>query len=436
MHWLSVMRLAGLVRRNVQGQLTAKDRHGDSGAVASLVAIFFGTGVLLGLGALVVDTGSLLYERRQLQSGADAAALAVAQDCLKSDQASTLCAAPIISAGSVLVNLAGKNAADTKSDIASVCGSAALVLANPAAFPTVCPTPGTPGLVECPKTTSVGKYVEVRTSTRSGDTTSTILPPILAQTLAGAGNQYSSTTVKACARAAWGKLAMHPPIIPFTPSLCDYLKATPPLEVVPPAIPPAPPIMLPPWPLNPPYGPAPANPIDPAWEIALTFNGASDATCAAWQGHNYPGGFGWLTHGSAPGCALTIPTDHWVQGDTGIGAANDCGDQIEAAVGRVVFLPIFDCMSNNKVNCDNVAMGNNTKYHLYKMAAFYITAVDVTGQIKAGTPGAAAKASCDTKGGKCIYGWFLEKTYEPGAAIEEIGGPLDPSDPSGVQLTG
>ena len=37
--------------------------------------------VLIGVGALVIDSGALYAERRQLQNGADAAALAVAQDC-------------------------------------------------------------------------------------------------------------------------------------------------------------------------------------------------------------------------------------------------------------------------------------------------------------------------------------------------------------------
>ena len=79
MRGLSVMRLARAVRGNVDRQLSSNGRSGESGAVASIIAIFFGTGVLLGLGALVVDTGSLLYERRQLQTGADATALGVAQ---------------------------------------------------------------------------------------------------------------------------------------------------------------------------------------------------------------------------------------------------------------------------------------------------------------------------------------------------------------------
>lgn len=421
MHGLSVMRLARLVRSNVDGQLLPNGRSREAGAVAMLVAIFFGTGVLLGLGALVIDTGSLLYERRQLQSGADAAALSAAIVCAKADQAGTPCV-PSAIAPSTLVGLAGLNAADGTSDVTSVCVSAAVLAANPTVFTAadLCASPPPAGLVECPNQSStVGKYIEVRTSTRTVSN-QTFLPPILAQTLAG--GTYSGETVKACARVAWGPSMLHAPIIPFTPSLCDWGLDTGKGTTYPP---------------NPPYTDATGtNPIDPTWEQALAFNAASDASCAAWQGHDFPGGFGWLTHSGSPACAVTVPADHWVPGDTGIGAANDCGSQIEAQVGHVVYMPIFDCASINKVWCDNVAVGSNTFYHMVKLAAFYITAVDVNGQVKKVStlyPSVAAQAACAAKGGKCIYGWFLKKTYDPGAKIDPTG---DPDAPIAVQMTG
>ena len=37
--------------------------------------------VLIGVGALVIDAGTFFAEKRELQNGADAAALAVAADC-------------------------------------------------------------------------------------------------------------------------------------------------------------------------------------------------------------------------------------------------------------------------------------------------------------------------------------------------------------------
>jgi hypothetical protein len=51
----------------------------EDGAIAVLVALLI-VG-LVGMGALVLDVGLMYWESRQLQNGADAAALAVAQDC-------------------------------------------------------------------------------------------------------------------------------------------------------------------------------------------------------------------------------------------------------------------------------------------------------------------------------------------------------------------
>jgi Flp pilus assembly protein TadG len=54
--------------------------HGDErGAVVVLMVAF--TIVLVGMAALVVDVGAIVEEKRQLQNGADAAALAVAHSC-------------------------------------------------------------------------------------------------------------------------------------------------------------------------------------------------------------------------------------------------------------------------------------------------------------------------------------------------------------------
>ena len=56
-------------------------RHSERGASATIVAVLFGGGVLLGASALSMDVGSIMWERRQLQNGADAATMALAQAC-------------------------------------------------------------------------------------------------------------------------------------------------------------------------------------------------------------------------------------------------------------------------------------------------------------------------------------------------------------------
>src|SRR5580700_5856146 len=63
--------------RNIESFVRRLGRD-QSGTVAIYVAITFA--VLLGFGALVVDVGSILYAQRELQSTADVAAMAGAQD--------------------------------------------------------------------------------------------------------------------------------------------------------------------------------------------------------------------------------------------------------------------------------------------------------------------------------------------------------------------
>ncbi|MFH5878250.1 pilus assembly protein TadG-related protein [Arthrobacter sp. NA-172] len=54
---------------------------GEHGAVAVLIALLMV--VLLVFAALAIDVGSMYAEKAQLQNGADAAVLAIAQDCAK-----------------------------------------------------------------------------------------------------------------------------------------------------------------------------------------------------------------------------------------------------------------------------------------------------------------------------------------------------------------
>ncbi len=56
-------------------------RQEEDGAIAVIVAILLVS--LFGMAAISVDVGGLYQERRELQNGADAAALAVAEDCAR-----------------------------------------------------------------------------------------------------------------------------------------------------------------------------------------------------------------------------------------------------------------------------------------------------------------------------------------------------------------
>ncbi|MFJ6001422.1 pilus assembly protein TadG-related protein [Arthrobacter sp. NPDC092385] len=88
-------------------------RDSEHGAVSVLVALLMVT--LLGFAALAVDVGMLVSEKAQLQTGADAGALAVAQKCaLNPSDSDCAPAAPIAR------SLADSNALDSKSNVKNV----------------------------------------------------------------------------------------------------------------------------------------------------------------------------------------------------------------------------------------------------------------------------------------------------------------------------
>jgi Flp pilus assembly protein TadG len=57
----------------------------EEGATAIIIGLLLIP--LIGFGAIVIDVGLIYWETRQLQNGADAAALAIAQDCVDDDSA-------------------------------------------------------------------------------------------------------------------------------------------------------------------------------------------------------------------------------------------------------------------------------------------------------------------------------------------------------------
>jgi Flp pilus assembly protein TadG len=63
----------------MRGISSWRNRNNEEGAVAVIVAVSMAA--LLGIAALVIDVGAVRQERRELQNGADAAALALAQEC-------------------------------------------------------------------------------------------------------------------------------------------------------------------------------------------------------------------------------------------------------------------------------------------------------------------------------------------------------------------
>lgn len=94
-------------------RLTTGKDSGQRGAISVIVAILLVA--LLGFAAIAVDVGVIFSERAQLQNGADASALALAQQCAK-DAAGPLCSTTSTLAGS----LADQNALDGMSKVSTI----------------------------------------------------------------------------------------------------------------------------------------------------------------------------------------------------------------------------------------------------------------------------------------------------------------------------
>lgn len=279
-----------------------KLRNDDRGALGVLISILIGFGVLLGMGAIVIDVGIIYQERAELQNGADAGALAVARGCATG--ASTC----VVTKANYYAN---HNAKDGISTVDTVCGfDGKSVLSS-------CPA-STGAVTDCPAKPAAGtKYVDVHTSTQTsgGDT---LLPPAFARTLAGNGS-YEGTRVAACARAAWG-----PPktatTIALTISWCEWSVATSGGTA---------------------FGPTPpATPPVSAHRV-LKLHTTSGTSCPSGPaGSDGPGEFGWVDEADAD-CSVLINNNTY-SSDTGASAGKDCKAALAVAFSsrQAVWLPI------------------------------------------------------------------------------------------------
>ena len=91
-------------------RLTTDEAANEKGAISVIVAILLVT--LLGFVAIAVDVGVIYSERAQLQNGADASAIAIAQKCAR-DAADAECS----TTSALAANLANQNALDGMSKV-------------------------------------------------------------------------------------------------------------------------------------------------------------------------------------------------------------------------------------------------------------------------------------------------------------------------------
>ena len=354
-------------------------RQGDDrGGVATLVAIVLGVGLLLGIGALVIDTGQLFVERAELQNGADAGALAVAQDCADADG----CAPD---AQQKAEALAGDNdASDDKADASLVCGHTV------AGFLASCPAEDAASAA-ClgARPSAPGNFVEVHTTTRQ-DNDSTVLPPVFGRILMG--NDYDGHGVLACARAAWGgpKAAS---TLPLTISFCEWEYATG---------------------GGVDFAPAPPAVPDGSYErvLALKADGSDPIPCpGSPSGGDLPGGFGWLDDND---CNIDVDVDGTFSADPGV-SGSTCDAVLETArtSGEPLLIPIFDVAEGT---------GSNGTYQMRGFAAFVVTGYDLPG-FKA-TSTLTGRKKCSDSGSssdKCVFGYFTKDLVTTADTV--LGGP-------------
>jgi Flp pilus assembly protein TadG len=263
--------------------LTRLNRNDERGAVTLWVGIMMVA--LVGMGALVIDAGALYAERRQLQNGADAAALAVAQDCAGGDCRDEDATADIY---------ADANARDDAANVDDVCGSA-------------------PGLPACP-TTPAGvpatDWVMVSTSTDNPANTDNEdeVDFVLAQIFGNEGG-----TVHAKAIAAWGTVAWAT-TIPVTFSVCEFQA----------------------------LGGAIDGSVFPTTAGYVYLHGEGpDHGCPVGPGGsglNLPGGFGWLDQTGA--CETEVAVGDWVGSDPGESVPQACDPT--AWQDADVLIPLYD----------------------------------------------------------------------------------------------
>ncbi len=341
--------------------LIDRRRPDDRGAISMLAAVLFASGVLLGMAALVIDVGMLYAERGQLQSGADAAAVEVAQMC--ADEPAD-CTPALL--GPVAAQYARDNAANGEAD-ARVCGRGGALVA--------CPPPSG-ALTDCiGNRPATADYVEVRTNTLRGG--STVLPPVFAQALLG--GDFDGAQVTACARTAWG-----PPStaqgMAIAISTCDWQRIT-------------------------------ANGATlPSVEASIELYDESVPTACGIGGTaaTNPGGFRWLEIGDASCRATSTMNDEYAAALPGPAPAG-CVDALDGLLdsGEAIAMPIFDAARD--------LGGGRSAHTLVGFAAFVVTGWQDSTSINPSPtiPPCAVGAAC-------VQGFFQEALV-PGGAV--LGGP-------------
>jgi Flp pilus assembly protein TadG len=389
------------------GLLARIKRTRDHGAVATIVTVFLAGGVVMGMLALSADIGSIMSERRQVQNGADASAMALGALCATKDPG---CADA--TAAAAVKPYANANAKDNLTAISNVCAHGVATITNP------CEVGDASDLGKCAPApgwlTSAFPYVEVKARTQTSGGTGVFTP--FARALTGSSNTY----VTSCARSSWGPPSSYTGTIPVVFSACEWQNFMTADGGV-----------YPPGPGSAGYGSGPGQVPWPAasLERIIYLYSANPSNCA-FKGKDTDGGFGWV---QSANCEATVSTAGWVQIDTGKSMPAGCKPVLASLYNKVIAIPVFDCLvkDNNTptytditpLNCNpSQAGGAKSWYHIKGWATYYLSGYRAPSMTAAsGASGAVPCSNPDS----CLSGWFLNGQLAGASSITPPGGDTD-----------
>jgi hypothetical protein len=350
----------------------------DRGAIVILVAVVLSCGVLLGMGALVVDVGQMWSERQRLQSAADAAAAAVAQAC--GATVSTACDNP----DGVADQSANDNSDNVGAHVSAICFS------DPAkAAP--CPT-DRHNFTECveKRNPASGEYwVQVYTETGTSEGRG-VLPPYFGRVVLG--DRYEAATIGACSRSYYTKVSTPVGDTPYWSkailiSQCEWAYLTD-------------------------NGANPYKYAEPSTAAKVTVfhlhqqhvAGSATAGCPPNPADATPGGFDFLPNLGNDKCHNWAPIGQTITARPVEDGERDCYGGLKASVDRKLALTftLYDSVTGTP---------DNYQYHVVGAAGFVITGFKFADH---DVPSVVGPSNlCPDPDDRCIYGYFSDKMLDP-----------------------
>ncbi|MGN6252199.1 MAG: TadE/TadG family type IV pilus assembly protein [Marmoricola sp.] len=366
--------------------LTARLRRerDEDGAFGLLFGVLLGSGALFALVALVFDFGLVNVDHSQLQSSADAAARQAGIICATTGTCPDAGDPRLTAIARANDNPSTQGVNHPSTIIGPLCGVGGGLASS-------CSDANNDRIAACPSTSGwSGDYVEVRAQKPTDETFGRV------------PGGRSSVPGQGCARVAWGKATSFSAVLPVTFSVCEWSEATQgdPLQG------------------TGHYASDPPTAADSGLERTIVL-AKQRGICPSFNGHDAPGGFGWL---ASNGCRTSAAVSAWVKADTG----NDMECSLSSLLGSVAAIPAFDCEYTSDLGSGTLPVnpatqcatgnGQSNWYHVAGFAGFYLTgwyfgsghsqASIITGrQLCSGAQ-------------RCLYGFFV-RYVAPGHDISD-----------------